>query len=973
MFSRTASSTIADTMNSVREVRLPAGYLLGDMLDSSGKVGWWGKTVGTPYNMAQRNPTFRRVFDAVQAFLNDVSHYATQAADLAPRILPKLESWRDLGKSALSAADTKAIAAPIFEGTLSWGRGEDGTAVPMAQLEAAADAMTSEEQAREMLRRQVITPQLLRMWQGLPLDQFEAMVATRYRSQVLKAGVVWTDAELRSQFKLNAEQISLYKEFRAATNRSLTDLTISEMLRQGGKDVDGLRAEVLAGLSMDDAAVLLRDRLFEAAEQNVDRADQLNAKGNAMIELADRAKDLMARGYAPLSRFGTYTLDVVDAEGQRVYFGLFEGTSERSKMARQMRAQFPGAEVRLGTTSQEEFKQFAGVSPETIELFGDMLGLDAQGSEASSKAYQVYLQKAKSNRSALKRLIERKGIAGFSEDVGRVLAGFVYSNARRTSTNLNDREAGEALQDMPQGQGELKDAAMRLVEYVRNPQEEAQAFRGLLFAQYIGGSIASAIINSLAVIQVSFPYLSQYGGAVKAGKQMARAVKEAAAGKATGDAALDAALKAAEVDGIVAPQEVHQLMAQAMGRATLRSGDGTAAGDALAKGQNALSKVALGWGKVFGLAEQFNRRATFIAAYRTAVDQGITSPDNFARKAVNETQFVYNKGNRPEWARGVIGSVAFTFKTYSISYIELLHRMATQGGPEGKKAALLALAVLFLMAGADGLPFAEDLDDLIDGVMQRLGYNFSSKQAKKEFFTDLLGSKEGADFVLKGISGLPGSPIDVAGRLGMGNLVPATGLFLKKDSYGRDLMELVGPAGDMAKRAGEAVGKLGEGDVFGRTGALATLSPVAVRNAIQGADMAETGLYRDARGYKVIDTSPGEALAKAIGFQPRDVDQVQEASREVQRSKALYILASNEIRARWAKAIFEENQDGIEAARQSMLDWNEKNPDQPMTPNLPAIRRRVAEMRKDKSQRVADTAPKAIREQARQQIREELR
>ena len=75
-------------------------------------------------NLAERNPTFNRMYDGAQNFRNDASAYATEAADLAPNILPKLESWRDIAKSPLSARDTKAVSAPIFEGTLNWGRDE---------------------------------------------------------------------------------------------------------------------------------------------------------------------------------------------------------------------------------------------------------------------------------------------------------------------------------------------------------------------------------------------------------------------------------------------------------------------------------------------------------------------------------------------------------------------------------------------------------------------------------------------------------------------------------------------------------------------------------------------------------------------------------------------------------------------------------------------------------------------------------
>ncbi|MEO7127386.1 MAG: PLxRFG domain-containing protein, partial [Rhodoferax sp.] len=101
------------------------------------------------------------------------------------------------------------------------------------------------------------------------------------------------------------------------------------------------------------------------------------------------------------------------------------------------------------------------------------------------QALQEYLRLTKANSSAMRRLIHRQGIAGFSEGVGRVLASFVYSNARQTSAGLNVGDMGEAVAAIPKEQGELKDAAVRRSEYIKNPQEEAHAVRGLLFAQYI--------------------------------------------------------------------------------------------------------------------------------------------------------------------------------------------------------------------------------------------------------------------------------------------------------------------------------------------------------------------------------------------------------------------------------------------------------------------------------------------------------
>lgn len=962
-------------LNDTRDWRGKATELAGDLFKSQGVVGWWHKTVGTMHDLAERSPAFKRVYSAVQTFLQDVSYYATEAADLAPRILPKLETLVDLKKSALSPEDAKALSAPVFEGTLTWARDQDGRLVPFADLEARYEKLPTEEKAQMLLRKRLVTPEQLQRWQASMIDVYEGAVRNRFDAEFLKAGVVFSDAELRQHFNLTGstdpktgkgtEQIGLYREFRAAVDQSLNRLGVAEMLRFGGKDTADLRDMVLDAPTAADAAVLLRDHLMALADEQPERRDVLLDTAGKMIEKGDKIKGLIDRGYAPLSRYGQYTLDVVDDKGERVYFGMFEGRIERGAMARRMRENYPGATITQGTVSEQAYKLFNGITPETLELFGEMVGLEAQGDEVQHQMFQQYLKLAKSNRSAMKRLIQRKGIKGFSEDAGRVLAGFVYSNARLTSQNLHAGEIAEATQAVPKEDGQLKDIAIKMADYVRNPQEEAQQIRGLLFAQYIGGSIASAMVNMTQPFAVTMPYLSQYGGIVKSAQRMKQAVADVMK-STTGDVKLDAALKHAEAEGIVAPQEVHQLIAQARGKAALKSGDGTKMGDALAMAQNVGSKVMLAWGKPFSLAELLNRRVTFIAAYRTAVEQGIPNPAKFAEKAIADTQFVYNKGNKPQWARGAVGSVVFTFKQYSISYVELLHRMATQGGPEGKRAALFALAMLFLLSGAGGIPFMSDAEDVVDAIMQRLGYSFSTKQARRQFLIDVLG-EGAAGFVERGISGVPGAPIDVAGRLGMGNLLPGTGLLVKKQDHAKDVAEILGPAADLVQRGYEGAGMVLDGKlVQGGT----MMAPKAAENLRKGLEVMLTGQYNDAKGRKVMDASPLEGVVKAIGFQPADVAREAERAFTTQSFVAQNRMAKQDFQTDMADAVFKKDFEQQKAVRDAVREWNRKNPHSPVTLDMAGVRRRVLAMRQDRATRVARAAPKAIRQEVKAQLKE---
>ncbi|WP_213956356.1 PLxRFG domain-containing protein [Variovorax sp. dw_954] len=962
MFSRSAT---AQAVNDPRQFRQKAQDMVADLFNSPGVVSWWHKTVGTMHDLAQRSPQFKRVYDAVQTFLQDVSYYANEAADLAPRILPKLDSLRDLKKSALSAEETKGLSRPVFEGTLIWGRDQDGRLFKMADLEARYAKLSTEEKASMLLRKRLVTPEQLRAWQGSKLDVYEGAVRNRFEEEFLKPGVVFTDKELRDTFGSTPTHIELYREFRAATDKSLNRLGISEMLRFGGKDTANLRDMVMDAPTASDAAIILRDALLDLAEDFPDRRDVLIDTANKMVEKGDKIQGLIDRGYAPLSRYGQYTLDVVDADGNRVFFGMYEGRLERGKWARKMMANYPGATITQGTNSEQSYKLFNGITPETLELFGEMVGLEADGDDIQHQMFQQYLKLAKSNRSAMKRLIERKGIDGYSEDAGRVLAGFVYSNGRMTSQNLHQGEITQATNDIPKDSGQLKDMAVKLADYVRNPQEEAQKIRGMLFTHYLGGSLASAMVNMTQPFAVTMPYLSQYGGIAKSAQRMKDAVRDVLK-HSTGDAKLDAALKHAEAEGIVAPQEVHQLMAQARGQGALKASDGTRFGDIKTGVQNAGSKLGLLWGKPFALAEQFNRRVTFIAAYRTAVEQGIANPAKFAETAIADTQFVYNKGNKPQWARGAVGGIVFTFKQYSISYLELLHRMATQGGPEGKKAALFALAMLFLLGGAGGIPFMSDAEDLIDGIMQRLGYNFSTKQVRRQFFIDTLGAGAG-EFIERGVSGIPGMPIDVAGRMGMGNLLPGTGLLVKKEDHSKDVAEFAGPAADLAQRVYQGAGLAAEGKVVqGAT----MMAPKAAENLRKGLEMMIDGQYRDAKGRKVMDTSFSDGLVKAIGFQPADVAKVQEATSTAQNYVAQNRMAKQDFAADMAQAVYDKDSLAQQAVREQVREWNRKNPHSPMTIDMAAVRRRVMAMRADKATRIAKAAPKAIRAEVRSQLTE---
>jgi hypothetical protein len=874
---------------------------------------WWHGTVGTQLHKAKTNKEFGRVYDAVQDFMRDTSRMAILAADQAPDLLPQVESLGDVKKllpqmvnSKAREADLKATSDAMFDGTLRYGRDANGKPI---KVDAPEDA-----------------------------------------------GIVWTATELKAQGMSDA-QIAMYQQARRAIDQSLDSLLAADVYRSATTvkpeylstnpaEVDQLLTDArkAAASESPSAAVALVRNALDAARKDretelekmrklakeqggpdldaaiSDAKDELAALGRVIERLNDkvsRIAELKAKGYAPLMRFGPYTVDVLNDQGERVWFGMYENQYEANRAARSFREK--GLKVSQGVQSQREFELLKGVSPETAMLFAEMLGIEGDA------AMQEWLQKATAQHSALRRLIHRKGVEGFDDDGSRVVAAFITSNSRAAARALHGLRISEAVDNVKQG--DVKDEAVALANYVQNPKEEAQAIRSLLFVNYIGGSVASALVNLTQTLVQTLPYLSQFGGPAKAAKQVGGAMRQAI-GKVQ-DADTARALKRAEQDGIVKPQEIFQLQAEAS--RTL--------------GSSLKVRAALAaWGLFFQLAETFNRRTAFIAAYELAKANKEADPFAFAAQAVEETQGVFNKGNRPNWGRGPVGATLFTFKTFTIQYVEFLKRL-----PSRERA--LALAVLVLLSGMRGLPFAEDAEDVLDTVAQGLGYNWVTRDQLNRFMSSTLGQPF-ADFLLQGASGTGIVPFDVSQRLGMGNMLPGTGLLKQSEARKEDeVLEVFGVAGG-----------------FVRDALKGEVRPVAIRNLAKGIEMYDRGIYTDSRGRTVMEADATDAAFKAIGLQPSNVARESRAIGAEYEKRTLFNKVKGDITEQIALGMFEKDQGKVKAARDKLAEWNEKNPEAQIVLNTQAIRRRVTEMQKDRAQRFVASTPKELRTQAREAL-----
>jgi hypothetical protein len=305
-----------------------------------------------------------------------------------------------------------------------------------------------------------------------------------------------------------------------------------------------------------------------------------------------------------------------------------------------------------------------------------------------------------------------------------------------------------------------------------------------------------------------------------------------------------------------------------------------------------------------------------------------------------------------------MGRTVLTFKQFSIMYLELLKRMSTNYGPAGKMAAATMLAVLMLAAGEEGLPFAQNLDDVIDTIGQRMGYDTNMRRSKRRLAYQILGKTMG-DLFLYGISSR--LPLDFSGRLGIGNIVPGTGIFKEsEDPNGRlkRAFEIIGPTGSLWVQAMESFEAMGEDNT---SKAVENMAPKAVRDVMAATSMLDKGYSTDSRGRKVIDVTPVDAGLKAVGFNPTVNAQASRKVGPIYQDLAVQRNKEASIVEQWAQALAEGDEKAA-AKQQARLDeWNQKNPDTQIQITAKQLQSKARSLATDRDSRLYKSAPKEMR------------
>lgn len=380
---------------------------------------------------------------------------------------------------------------------------------------------------------------------------------------------------------------------------------------------------------------------------------------------------------------------------------------------------------------------------------------------------------------------------------------------------------------------------------------------------------------------------------------------------------------------------------------------------------------------IFTESEKALRRAVALATYRMQkarmLARGVPEADfkdttslayaeikSVVDRVVWRTQFDYSKPNRPPWMRGPVGSAIGMFKMFSVSMVELIYHLPTQ-----QQIALLG--VLFILGGLKGEPFAEDIMDLYDMLMQKLGFAHDSVELQIAQWADsvLPGS---APWLLRGVADRVFLGGTASTRASMGDLIPLTGIGRINADVGRELIGGAGPVASWTTSALDwsllvtnytlaAVGLRDQ--TIGTRQVLGNIPFAGPRGLFDAYFMAADGTIVNSQGRLISEDVDGFSIfMRALAFYP----EVATRANDTTRLSRYHDGMISALRARYVLAYANADLRGDEATkarlRTEVQEWNARHREDMQITNFARAARQAADAaRQSAVERKADADP----------------
>lgn len=686
--------------------------------------------------------------------------------------------------------------------------------------------------------------------------------------------------------------------------------------------------------------------------------------------------------YFPFSRFGKFANVIYKMEnGKQVMVGFetYDLRAQRKLAAAALRRK--GLIVNERNTS-DEMMPFVGLRPEVLDNLKGNLQLTPE----QEKALDEYILQRSPAQSARKHFMKRKKTPGWSQDTTRAYADYFMKMAglvarlkyqtpmNEVLTRLEETARDVSAPDTTKRQA-IADYMRRHYNYIMNPTNEWQGLRAVTSIATLGVVVSSAVTNLFQVPIFTLPWLETRYGAkaipalVKAYKSLPRTY---GAGhpmrKETADAydkwvtgqpmtekeqkLVDRYFKVDEkVRDALAWGISEGILDQsfAMELAAMSEGSWLNKFQATSEAGYRARQLLRGVMIPFELAEKINRRVTFIAAFELGLQAGMTEEQAriHAREAVQETQFEYSKWARPELLRDKKGAL-FMFWNYQLS--ALTHLMG------GDKSWWKSLAIMLLLAGPAGLPFADDILDFLTWLLssenKRVDAKVEMEKGAQFLAETLIGSP---DLYMHG--GLGMLPIaDFAGPLSLGDIIPATELLSREGTFSEKFLMGAKDAGGLMTSLALNAARALTDDTLPLDRRIELGMPVRfVRNILA----AERWINREA-----VETLSGDDIialdlnnpkdialvaAKLGGWQPKELAKEQRMTAARQDMVKFYQARRQILLAAFDRALESDDPTKVMDVMDAISKYNEDVPN----PLLGISGRQIAESRRQRAKQRA--------------------
>jgi hypothetical protein len=315
-----------------------------------------------------------------------------------------------------------------------------------------------------------------------------------------------------------------------------------------------------------------------------------------------------------------------------------------------------------------------------------------------------------------------------------------------------------------------------------------------------------------------------------------------------------------------------------------------------------------------------------------------------AKRAVQSAQFEYAKWNRPEFMRGN-KSVIFLFWQY------MQHASFLALGGEGAGVAMRMMFMLLMAGGLQGLPFAENILDLIDFGATKTKKMLGMKDPKvetRQMLRELIQEfDDSPDKYMHGLGrylglgplhvfgalGIPVPQTDVTASLSMGRVVPG-------------LEDMLAPTRDPEKRFARTIVEMG-GPVMGMGWnfyrwattdepngwkAAERTYPTAAKNVAKAIRIHFAGREVNRSGATIAAFEPGspaqqaELAAMALGFPPTRLNQKYELLAAQEEARRYWLTDRARLLEHYSYAVIVNDREGIADAKRSIRDFNKTAP-----------------------------------------------